>query len=186
MDVIENIKKILKRKYIYVPPCPRCGCKATGYILQTDNWNSIRLKIKAARRGEIMECISYNEPFDANAFCTNCGIHWFANLEKRELSQEIYEEECEDRDIGLYMNYMDNIEEEAHDNLKKANKSQNKIGSAIKNVVKYEVDAIIPFKREVTKIYKSNVEKNKMYGEMMSFDLEKINKAIDDAEKIYN
>ena len=71
--------------YYYVPPCPVCGSKNTGYYKRmTDDsgWTSK----EGLKHGEIVR--ETTEVTDNNAFCEECGFEWSQQIKPIIISRK--------------------------------------------------------------------------------------------------
>ena len=89
--------------YQYVPPCPRCKSKKTGYYIYVFTFrNTQKEYIKHLENGELVQFIvGFHELDDPNAYCADCGTRWVANIEERPKTMESMKEEYKNRGISL-------------------------------------------------------------------------------------
>lgn len=84
-----------KKQYFYVPPCPHCGSKKTGYVL--NNFDTINVdieteKIKRLLNGELVELHNFISD-EFTLFCDECGIEWHGQPEIKYLTMQEIEEQ---------------------------------------------------------------------------------------------
>lgn len=89
--------KFLKKKYVYVPPCPKCGSFKTGFYVLGINPNQREIK-RHLKNGEYID-FSFDVS-DTNCFCIDCGISWFTPLKIKYLDKQELEEEKKKREIN--------------------------------------------------------------------------------------
>lgn len=132
---------------MYVPPCPHCGSKKTGYIINSFDvfQNNLDVeKIKRLLNGELVELNKFVS--DENIlFCADCEIQWSGIPEIRYLDNQEIEEEKEKRGItdeyiylrnntragrALMKSYVKQKKKEEKANRKKAEKQKKEIKTA--------------------------------------------------------
>ena len=93
---------LFKKRYYYVPPCPKCQARNTGRYLQLSVKGKDIDRVTASHllKGEIVSVIPvlYDTRYE-NAFCENCGCEWRANITVKYLSKQEIEQERIDRGI---------------------------------------------------------------------------------------
>lgn len=99
MNIIQLIKYYLStQKYCYVPPCPRCHSKKTGYIIaDVRNETTEQYKLRKLQNGELVQI--HASLYDHNLFCENCGAEWTGEYEIKRLTDEEIEEQKQIRGI---------------------------------------------------------------------------------------
>lgn len=74
-----------KKRYHYVPPCPRCNSSKTGYFITVSSFNLHNLDkiiFSHLANGELVQArYSDNEMVYENAFCSDCGCEWYTNID---------------------------------------------------------------------------------------------------------
>lgn len=92
-----NFKK--NHLYLYVEPCPRCQCEATGLTLIGDV-ERVKESIRFAKHGIITRTISKRgmEKYPYNFFCTYCKYEWNGRPKCKLLTKKELEEQKELRD----------------------------------------------------------------------------------------
>ena len=81
----KDIREYMPCIYYYVPPCPVCGSKNTGYYKRmTDDsgWTSK----EGLKHGEIVR--ETTEVTDNNAFCEECGFEWSQQIKPIIISRK--------------------------------------------------------------------------------------------------
>ncbi len=92
----------IKKKYTFVPPCPRCGSLKTGYKVFCQTEKECNEAIyKGLLNGELVEgTLNFNDIYgDTNLFCKSCGSRWFGKTEEKRLTFEEKMQERENRGI---------------------------------------------------------------------------------------
>lgn len=95
------VDMLSKRRYYYVPPCPRCGSVITGYKLDnlgTLNTESEVEKIRRLLNGELVELHDFVTD-ESTLFCGECGIEWTGRPEIKYLTTEEIEKQKKLRGI---------------------------------------------------------------------------------------
>lgn len=111
MSIKEIFKNLfLKSRYMYVPPCPRCGSKKTGYIINSFDMIQQDLDTEKIRRllnGELVELNKFVSD-EKTLFCNECLIQWRGEPTVRYLTYEEVEKEKEERGITEEYIYLRN------------------------------------------------------------------------------
>lgn len=92
-----------KRRYHFVPYCPKCGSKKTGrYVYMSNSRLSIEKYIASClAKGEIVKPISaLDTTKQENAFCLDCGCEWNAIIDTIWFTPEQIEKHRTQRGIS--------------------------------------------------------------------------------------
>lgn len=120
-DVLKNIlyNMLYTQRYIYVPPCPKCKSKSTGYYIDgLHNESNETIKIKRMKMGELVRIRTIGLDNECNLFCEKCGLEWCGEPITKRLTKEEREEQRQLRGITDEFIYYRNITKENIYNLK--------------------------------------------------------------------
>lgn len=85
-------RKIVKKPYYYVPPCPHCRSRMTGRYVRAHRATETDWMItESLKNGELIEPVP--EIVDETCFCSYCGHSWKGYIETRMLTLEEISEE---------------------------------------------------------------------------------------------
>ena len=92
MSFLKIIKKIIKRPYYYVSPCPVCKSRMTGRYIRLWRDTEAQWQInESLRNGELVRPVA--ELLPRNCFCADCDYEWWENVELQFFSLEQIDEE---------------------------------------------------------------------------------------------
>lgn len=95
-------KKIVHVPYYYVPPCPNCGSRKTGYYIRSNGDYQTRWsEIQAFKNGELVEAVPIIPR--ENAFCIDCGYNWKELIDAKMMSLEFISNEIEARKTNILL-----------------------------------------------------------------------------------
>ena len=79
-----------KKRYHYVPPCPRCGRKKTGrFLFMMNTYNGVEKAISdCMANGELVKIRTSFQSQYENAYCEDCGCEWNANIQDIPATEE--------------------------------------------------------------------------------------------------
>ena len=80
-----------KKKYHFVPPCPRCNSYRTGrFVLIDSERESSLFMFNALLKGELVETILGRDVslLEHNIYCKDCGAEYFGNVDVIYLTDE--------------------------------------------------------------------------------------------------
>jgi len=81
----------IKKRYTYVPPCPRCNSQKTGYktFCQTEKECNEAI-YRGFLNGELVEpSLGITDLYnDTNLFCKDCGAKWLGRPEIKRITFE--------------------------------------------------------------------------------------------------
>lgn len=143
------------RKYHYVPPCPKCGSLRTGrfFYVSTTYQKIERIIAENMRYGELSKIeLGFGNELEHNAYCEDCGIQWYANIQELPLTDERIQQEMKKR--GITEKDIKNIRD-----CRKINKRKKKLDKKLaKKQKKLEKDKTK--KHSINKSKKTEVQKN--------------------------
>lgn len=116
-----NFKKIIRKPYYYVPPCPACKSYLTGrFVLLHRNIETEWMIDEALRNGEIIN--PQPEIPRHNAFCLNCDYTWLEDIRLKLFTIARISEEKENRSTNIILKdrYLKNNEAEKERNQKRS------------------------------------------------------------------
>lgn len=93
----------------YVPECPRCGSKNTGFEVY-GTYDDIHLKLFFANRGMKIEYKYY--PCKDMCFCDDCKYEWMYHPKWKILKKEEYIQLREDKHLKEFIKEIKEIKEE--------------------------------------------------------------------------
>lgn len=96
------LKKLIKKPYYYVPPCPSCNSRKTGYYVKETSLDPSFALRESLKNGELTFAVR-EIPYD-NAFCLDCGFSWHQNIRMKFLSIEEIEEQKIIRETANFYN----------------------------------------------------------------------------------
>lgn len=88
-DITKKFKKLLRKPYYFVPPCPKCGSRATGRYVRESS-SSDWIIGEALRHGELVRPAKGKENV---AFCLECNYEWSEYIQMEWFTLEEIEEE---------------------------------------------------------------------------------------------
>lgn len=96
INLLNQIKNLIKKPYYYVPPCPFCGSERTGRYIKSHLTNDSEWIFRESlKNGELV--IEVPEVTRNNAFCIDCQFSWPQYIETRYLSLSEIQMESEKR-----------------------------------------------------------------------------------------
>lgn len=93
-----NLKKFIPCVYYFVPPCPACGSRVTGYYMKQELFNYSWSKEEALKHGEIVKQVAIVP--EKNVFCETCGFEWYYPVRCSIVSKARVLQEINDRQLA--------------------------------------------------------------------------------------
>lgn len=113
-------KKIVKKPYYYVPPCPSCGNTMTGRIIeQKSSYEGEWIIDECLKNGEL--CVIVPEKGAADSYCAACGATFFGDVQLKMLSLAEIDEQRALRMTKMVLNQRIQEQEEKEKEKKEKN-----------------------------------------------------------------